>query len=308
MEDNRGSIYEIVILSGKGGTGKTSVSGALSVLFDDKVIADCDINAANLFLLLDLNINNIIDFKAGIKPSILHERCSDCHICIDVCNFNAISACNSVSERSRSVCIDYYLCEGCGVCEWFCPDDAIILTEPVCGHLYVADSRYGPMVYAELFPGEENTGKLVHEVKAKAREICEANNYPLILIDGPPGIACPVISSLSGATHACIVIEPTLSGISDLKRIAALCNHFKVRTSCIINKGDLSLRLTEEIISYLKENNVFFLGAVPFDEMVMNANERGAPFIELYPDCPASAAMQDIFNKLNDWLRIKQET
>ena len=193
---------EIVVISGKGGTGKTTITGGLAALLEDKVIADCDVDAADLHLILAPKITERYDFTAGVTPVVDGKRCTACGTCAGLCRFDAI-------EVGDAAEIDEFSCEGCGVCAWFCPEEAISLKEKLCGEWYVSETHYGPLVHAQIGIGEENSGKLVSLVKRKARQIAEDICADFVLVDGPPGVGCPVIASLSNADAVLIVTEPT---------------------------------------------------------------------------------------------------
>ena len=226
---------QIVILSGKGGTGKTTVAASFAALSKNAVFADCDVDASNLHLLLNPEIIETIDFKGLELATIDSEKCIRCELCVENCRFDAI----------KDFSIDPVHCEGCGVCEFVCPNDAIIMVERVCGHAYISNTRFGPMSHARLDPGMENSGKLVSLVRRNAKRLAENGGQDLILVDGPPGIGCPAIASLAEIDYGLLVIEPTLSGIHDLKRALLLLEHFSVEPLVCINKYDLNENNTE---------------------------------------------------------------
>ncbi len=290
MSDNRNGPKEIVILSGKGGTGKTTITASLATMMDKIVMADCDVDASNLYMLLSPRVVREQDFFMGVRPEISRQECTQCLVCVDVCAFGAING--------ESLEINPVECEGCGVCAWFCPQDAIELVENHCGKWFSSETRFGPLVYAELFPGEENSGKLVFAIKEEARRLAEERAASHILVDGPPGIACPVISSISGADHALLVAEPTLSGLSDLERVLDVCHHFHIKASCIINRADLFPEVTHEIRRLLEEKNCMFLGELPFEKGVMDANQRLVPFVEAYPKATLTRRLEKIAARL----------
>lgn len=243
---------EIVIVSGKGGTGKTSVVGGLASLLEYKVVADCDVDAANLNLLLNGKVKDSYEFVAGHKATINPDACTGCGRCREVCRFDAIS---------QDYLVDTLSCEGCGACYFLCPSDAVSFDETLCGHYYVAETVQGDaIVFAELLPGRENSGKLVSMVRTKAREIAQQSGIDLVLIDGPPGIGCPVISSLTGASLAVLVTEPTMTGVHDLERVLSLARHFDIRTAVVVNKGDVNPSFTEGIESFCGDRQIDFLG------------------------------------------------
>ncbi len=281
---------EIVIVSGKGGTGKTSVAGSLASLLEYKVVADCDVDAANLNLLLNGRVIDSYEFSGGHKAIINPDACTGCGRCREACRFDAIS---------RYYVVDTLSCEGCGACSFLCPAGAVSFDETLCGHYYVAETDRGDaVVFAGLLPGRENSGKLVSMVRTKAREIAESREIDLILIDGPPGIGCPVISSLTGARFAVLVTEPTMTGIHDFGRILGLIRHFSIETAVVVNKGDVNPHFTKEIKSFCGERQIDFLGSIPYEPMVTEAQRQGKTVLEFAPDCLASIEIRTIFNQL----------
>jgi MinD superfamily P-loop ATPase len=232
---------EILVISGKGGTGKTSLTAAFAHLSDTCVICDLDVDAPDLHLLLGPERQTCHDFYSGHEASIEPDRCCECDICRQVCRYGAVQP-----GKSAHV-INPLKCEGCKVCVEFCPDNAIAFTSKHCGNWFQSDTRFGPMLHAQLFPGEENSGRLVALLRQKAKEMAAARNTSLILADGPPGIGCPVISSMTGVDLAVIVTEPTPSGRHDLERVVSLCDHFKIPAAVIINKSDVSEKITRQI-------------------------------------------------------------
>ncbi len=277
---------EIVIVSGKGGTGKTSVVASLACLMKNKVLADCDVDAANLSLVLSPRVIEQKEFFAGGKAEILVEKCTECGICRDMCRFDAIS---------EEYIVDAVSCEGCGACLYYCPASAVKFTTPLAGHCYVCDTPAGDLfVYAELLPGEENSGKLVSMVRTEAKERAESAGLSQILIDGPPGIGCPVIASITGTSLAVIVTEPTASGIHDLERVVQLSRHFDIPPAVIINKSDINPAHAESIVNYCREKNIEVLGQIPYDGEISEAQRQGKAIIEYAPDNPVSHAIRGI--------------
>ncbi|MGB9802535.1 ATP-binding protein [Desulfofundulus sp.] len=262
---------EIVVLSGKGGTGKTTVSGSLAVLASDKVMADCDVDAANLHLLLEPAVYSSVPFYGLKKAAINKDKCLECNRCIHLCRYGAIGP---------GFVVDPGLCEGCTVCYHVCPCGAVEMVEHVAGHLFLSDTRYGPLVYARLGIAEDNSGKLVAAVRKEARRVAEKENRELIITDGPPGIGCPAISCLSGADLVLVVTEPTLSGRHDLERILELTKHFGCRAVVCINKWDLELENSRALESLCKRYAVPLVGRLPYDESVMEAVKSGRPVIQ----------------------------
>lgn len=281
---------EIVVVSGKGGTGKTSLVGSLASLLKDKVVADCDVDAANLNLLLDGRVTESYEFIGGRKASINADVCTGCGTCRDVCRYNAVSPDYTIDARA---------CEGCGACYFLCPAAAISFSEVLCGHYFAGNTDRGDaFVFAELLPGSENSGKLVAAVRAKAREKAESRGARFVLIDGPPGIGCPVISSVTGAHLALVVTEPTMSGIHDLERVLMLARHFTIPAAVVVNKGDVNISRMEDIKVFCRKNDVDFLGFIPYEPLVTEAQRQGKTVLEFAPDCSASAATHAIFEKL----------
>jgi MinD superfamily P-loop ATPase len=261
---------EVVVLSGKGGTGKTTIVGSFAALAQGKVLADCDVDAADLHLLLDPAIGSKNEFWSGQVARIDIEKCSKCGLCEDLCRFGAI----------RDLSIDPVSCEGCGLCCRACPDEAIRMEECLSGHWFVSETRYGPLVHARLGIAEENSGKLVALVKQAARSIATEHELKYVITDGPPGIGCPVISSLSGADLALLVTEPTLAGMHDLERVMGVCNHFGVPALVCINKCDINEDNAGRIEESCTRQGVEVVSKIPMDNVVTEALVRGLPVVE----------------------------
>lgn len=257
--------YEIVILSGKGGTGKTSITAAFASLARNAVFTDCDVDAADLHLVLSPNIYKSENFSSGSKAVVNNDNCTLCGLCTDLCRFNAISITN------KKINIDEFACEGCGLCSIACPVGAIIIENYENNHIYFADCRFGPMVYGKLGIAEENSGKLVSQIRQYARETAQKYNSEMIITDGPPGIGCPVISSVSGADMVVAITEPTLSGWHDLERLILLINQFHTPVKVIINKYDLNEDMCAFIENKLNKINIEILGKIPYDNSMINA-------------------------------------
>ena len=291
------TVREIVVLSGKGGTGKTSLVASLASLVNKKkILVDCDVDAANLNLIINARVIEEQPFVAGSKATIRPDACTACGRCREVCRFEAIS---------QDFVVDPLVCEGCGACYFLCPESAVAFDQTLAGHLYVGETdERGMVVFAELLPGGENSGKLVAAVRTRARELAEQHQEKLVLIDGPPGVGCPVISSLTGASMILLVAEPTLSGIHDLERIVGLASHFQIPVSVVVNKSDLNAEFTEKIRKLCEERTLQFLGAVPYEPRVSEAQRRTRTILEYAPDCPASHAIRDIFTKLQPTLEV----
>jgi MinD superfamily P-loop ATPase len=266
---------QIVIISGKGGTGKTVLTASFAALSKNKVMADCDVDAADLHLLLQPEIKERHEFRSGVTATIDKELCQGCSECISVCRFNAIS---------EDFTIDPVSCEGCTICSYVCPVGAIKLEENLSGEWFVSETKYGPFVHATLGIAEENSGKLVSVVRQKAKEIAEKENLDYIIIDGPPGIGCPVIASLSGVDLALIVTEPTLSGIHDMGRVAIVAKHFGVPTKVVINKFDINQENTKEIKKICQKEDIEVVAQLPFSQKVSKSIVQGMPLVEFCSD------------------------
>lgn len=262
---------EIVIVSGKGGTGKTSLTAAFASLAENHVLCDADVDAADLHLLMQPKIRQRSDFLGGSKAVINPALCTGCGTCRELCRFDGIS------NRFQ---VDAIRCEGCGVCVDFCPVQAIYFPVQRCGEWYVSDTRFGPMVHARLGVAEENSGKLVSLIRKTSRQLAEDGGYDLIITDGPPGIGCPVIASLGGATVLVIITEPTVSGIHDMERVVDLASHFRVPGMVCVNKFDLNMEMTEAIEQLAVKRNITLLGRVPFDPVFTRAMVQGKNIFE----------------------------
>jgi MinD superfamily P-loop ATPase len=271
---------EIVVISGKGGTGKTSIAASLAALSKSAVIADCDVDASDLHLVLSPRIKRREEFKSGRKAIIRPADCIFCGICREECRFRAIRAIRPDS-RKLVFTVDALSCEGCGVCVNLCPEHAIDFPERVCGEWFVSETRFGPMVHAQLAIGAENSGKLVSIVRKQARRIAEELKSSWIIVDGPPGIACPVIASITGASLALIVIEPTLSGVHDMERVLSLTAHFGIPTMICINKWELNPQITAQIESSAQQSSgVSLAGRIRYDRTVTDAQIAGVTVVE----------------------------
>jgi len=265
---------EIVVISGKGGTGKTSIVASLAALAESKVMVDCDVDAADLYLLLQPVAQEEGEFWSGQKAVIDRDKCTQCGLCQEVCRFEAI----------KDFKVDPISCEGCGFCYNVCPEEAITMQENLSGHWFISETHYGPLVYARLGVTQENSGKLVAVVRQKAKLIAEKQRLDYIISDGPPGIGCPVISSLSGVDLAVIVTEPTLSGMHDLDRVVGVCHHFAVPVIVCINKYDLNEYNTRQIESYCLSQGMGIASKIPFDNVVTEALVQGLPVVEYSQD------------------------
>lgn len=291
-------MFEIVVVSGKGGTGKTSLTAAFAHLSANHVICDLDVDAPDLHLLLKPTHRQTENFYAGHEARIVPSKCDACGQCFDMCRFGAVSL---VDSRPR---IDPLKCEGCKVCVAFCPHDAIGFPLKHCGDWYLSETRFGWMVHAQLFPAEENSGKLVALLRQKAKELAKQKRLSMILSDGPPGIGCPVISSLSGASFAVIVTEPTPSGCHDLERVSDLCRHFKVPAGIVINKSDINDANTRRIQAYCEENGFALLGKIPHDPVVTQAIINGRTITE-YQSNGIAACVRRIWMNIENVVRTR---
>ncbi len=271
-------MLELVIVSGKGGTGKTSLVGSLAVLAKKNVIVDCDVDAADLYLLTTPSLKETHDFIGSSLATIDNDTCSACGVCTSYCRFDAIH--HAPIDGWERFWVDRLACEGCGVCAHFCPEQAINFSEIVTGQWFLSDTKYGPLVHAHLGVAQTNSGKLVSHLRQKAKDIALEKNYDLILIDGPPGIGCPVISTITGASYILIVTEPSLSAFHDLERLLELAEHFRVPAGLVINKYDINTDLTGKIETFAKERQIKIVGTIPFDVAVTQAQLQGISVVE----------------------------
>lgn len=281
---------QLTIISGKGGTGKTTVAASLATLAEDAVLADCDVDAPDLHLILQPKIEKEEKFfgsKLAIKDD---EKCTSCGLCRENCRFDAFTENLDVIEER---------CEGCGVCEYVCPQDAISLVERESGLVYISSTRFGPMSHAKLGAGEEASGKLVDVVRKNARELA-TGSHDLIIIDGPPGIGCPAIASITGVDAILLVSEPTDSGIHGMKRAIGLANHFDIPAFVCVNKSDLNEEKTGEIEEYCQRNGIPLVGKLPYDDVTTEAMIRGKTVVE-FSEGDFSENLRNI------WERIKKE-
>ena len=275
------AIKELVIISGKGGTGKTSVVASFAALATNKVLADCDVDAADLHLVLSPRIIRREDFIGGKSARVIPELCASCGKCASVCRFDAVEFDGPANDVvAKTYRIDEVACEGCGLCAHFCPADAVDFSAHVNGEFYVSETRHGPLVHAKLGIAEENSGKLVTSVRRRADEIAEERGLDMIIVDGSPGIGCPVIASLTGATMALIVTEPTLSGLHDLSRVEDLARHFGIPTAVCVNKSDINPLVTTQIREHCLAGGTGFLGEIRYDSAVTRAQIAGRSVVE----------------------------
>ena len=291
MMQGRWIVNEILVISGKGGTGKTSLTAAFAHLAENHVICDLDVDAPDMHLILKPENSKKEDFISGHEAVIIPEKCESCGTCLDMCRYDAIL------ERDNVYAIDPLKCEGCKVCVEFCPAGAIDFPDRECGQWFCSDTRFGPMIHAQLYPGEENSGLLVSLLRKKAKEMADQKGLALILSDGTPGIGCPVIASLSGVTLAVIVTEPTPSGRHDLERVADLCAHFNIPAGIIINKCDLNEKESTAIETYCAAKGLTFFGKLPHDPTITRAMISGQAITE-FTQNGFTKTLTDIWNRI----------
>ena len=283
---------EIAIISGKGGTGKSSISAAFATMQTNIVLADCDVDAANLYLLFNPTHEEEHIFISGYKAVIDKDKCTNCGLCLDYCRFDAID------DNDGEIEINETSCDGCKLCSRICPEEAISMQKEDKSRMYAGTFRNGKMIYGRLSPGEENSGRLVDIVREKAMEIAKSNNIKTIILDGPPGIGCPVISTITGVDAVVVVTEPTLSGLHDLKRTLEVTSRFKNITTVIINKYDLNSDMANAIEKYCAENNVEVIARIPFDPQVVEAMVHCQSIVEYAPESEVSTVLMTAFNKI----------
>jgi MinD superfamily P-loop ATPase len=286
-------IKQLAIVSGKGGTGKTTIAAAFASLAKNKVMVDCDVDAADLHLLLRPEVLKQEKYYGGRSPHVDLDKCTRCGLCTEICRFDAID--NGV--------VDHVSCEGCGFCSQVCPEEAITMKEAFSGDWFVSDTPYGPFVHARLGIGEENSGKLVTVVRKKAMEIAKENNSELILIDGPPGIGCPVTASMTGVDLVLAITEPTLSGIHDLERILKLAEHFKIPSMVCINRFDINLENAKKIASYCENNGSRIIGKIPYEPKVVEALVNRKTVIE-YPCNGIEGIVREMWENIETSLKL----
>lgn len=283
---------EIAIISGKGGTGKSSISAAFATLNGNVVLADCDVDAANLYLLFNPTHEEEIVYIAGHKAVINYDLCTSCGICESYCRFDAILV------KGSKVFISEISCDGCFLCSRICPEKAITMVQNNKSRMYSGSFRNGKMVYGRLAPGEENSGKLVNMVREKARQVSREKNLDTIILDGPPGIGCPVISTITGVDKVVIVTEPTISGLHDMQRTIGMVQKFNLPASVIINKYDLNPSMSGQIEDWCRQNGILIVGQLPFDRQITEAMVQAKSIIEFNPDIDISEKIKIIWNKI----------
>ncbi len=282
-------LRQIAVISGKGGTGKTSLVGSFAALAGNSVLADCDVDASDLHLLLEPRIVRREQFTGGKRAHIKAEQCTECGKCTELCRFAAISVDGNTfapddmpgnQAMEKTFRVDALACEGCGVCAWFCPENAIELCPVVNGEWFISETRFGPMVHAKLGVAGENSGKLVTRVRTNAERIAEENGLDLLLIDGSPGIGCPVIASITGVDLVLIVTEPTVSGLHDLERVARLARHFSIPCMFCINKWDLNTTVSDRIEARARQLGLALAGTVRYDRAITEAQIQRKTLVE----------------------------
>ncbi len=286
-------MQEITILSGKGGAGKTSVVAAIASLAKNAVFCDNDVDAADLHLIFHPKIKEEHDFSSGSKAVIDSEKCSACRLCMDHCRFNAIHP-----KEDGMPEVNIFQCEGCRLCERICPEKAINSVQFNNNKWFVSETRFGPLVHARMGAGEENSGRLVTEIRKKAREIATETSAQIIINDGPPGIGCPVIASVTGTGKVLLVIEPSLSGLHDAKRLLKLVESFHIPVLAVINKFDINPEITAQIEQFLQDISIPLIGKIPFDTRFVYSMVSGKSLVEFAPDTETGREFISIWEKL----------
>ncbi|MCF7927645.1 MAG: ATP-binding protein [Spirochaetales bacterium] len=287
---------QVGIISGKGGTGKTVLTASLATLAENAVFADCDVDASDLHLLLQPKVTTAEDFAGGEEAVIDPVLCTGCRECLDVCRFDALS----MNEESVAI-VDSYACEGCRTCSLVCPENAVSMQRKTAGQWFRSESSYGPMLHARLIPGEDNSGKLVTKVKNEAKSLAVEKNKDWILVDGPPGIGCPVLSALAELDYVIVITEPTPSGYHDLNRVAEVIKQFRIRAGVVINKHDLNPETASEIEALAGKLGFDMAGKIPFSRNVGEAIRQGVPYIK-YAEDEVSRAILSVWETIQDFL------
>jgi len=282
---------ELLVISGKGGTGKTSITASLASLAGSKVLCDCDVDAADLHLLLKPEVIKEEKFYGLQKAFINQQVCSECGECVQACKYDAI----------KQFKVNDFACEGCRVCYYVCPEGAVELRDSLSGYWYISQTKYGSLVHAYMEPGEENSGKLVAEVRKAAKELAEEQGCSYLISDGPPGTGCPVISSLAGVDLALMVVEPSVTGVHDLERVIDLAEGFSVATAVCINKWNINEEISTKIEKFCRVKGIPLVGKIPFDETVSRAIAAGVPPVE-FAGGAATAAIKGLWGQLEEML------
>nr|WP_321378423.1 P-loop NTPase [uncultured Bacteroides sp.] len=283
---------EIAVISGKGGTGKSSISSAFVSVAKSAVVVDCDVDASNLYLLFSPLCKEEEVFVSGSHAVVNNDKCTNCNTCIDLCRFDAISKVDGKIRISESAC------DGCYLCSRVCPVQAIKMIPADKSRMYAGTFRYGDMVYGRLAPGEENSGKMVNLLREKAKKYVEDYGYDTVILDGPPGIGCPVISTITGVDKVVVVTEPTISGFLDMKRVIEVVCRFSVQMSVIVNKYDLNPGICEQIDKWCEEMEIPVVAHLPFDAQIVEAMIAGKTIIEYNKDCEVSRLIENAYNTI----------
>lgn len=283
---------QVSIVSGKGGTGKTSITSAFASIAQNKILVDCDVDAADLFLITQPSILKSHEYEGGKIAVLDSVICTNCGICVDLCRFDAIHVVN------KQTTISEFSCDGCRLCEIACPVDAIKMVENRESRWFESETRFGPMIHAKLGIGEDNSGKLVTKIRDVANKKAKELDMETVLIDGPPGIGCPVISTLTGVNVALMVTEPTLSGKHDLERLIELAKGFKLKSYILINKYDLNTTISDEIDSLCRKENIEILAKVPFNRDFVDAMVNQQTVIEYAPDSILSKQLKEVWHRI----------
>ena len=280
---------KITVISGKGGTGKTTLSANFSALAEDHVIADCDVDAPNMHLLLQPEVEKEEEFSGGKLAVRDADKCTDCGLCYENCRFNAVN---------QDFSINPVKCEGCSVCAEVCPVDAIKMEDALTGQIYASQTKYAPMIHARLKAGAENSGKLVSEVRDKAEEKARKEGKELVIVDGSPGIGCPVIASLNGVDMALIVTEPSKSGLSDLKRVVEMIEYFDLKTKVLINKFDLNENMADKIEEFCNEHNLEVMARIPFSQTFVELLREGKLLVKERKDSQVAKLIGSLWDNI----------